>query len=67
MSAAYLAVIVPQGQNEVTQSQVHGGVAGKFWKLVELIQFHHVRAHTQSLATLVGLVEGLEVRTEAWN
>jgi len=62
---AYFAVFVPGGQDEVTQSQIHGGITGKFWKLVKLIQLHHVRPHTQSLATLVRLVEGLEVRTQA--
>lgn len=67
MSAVYLAVLVPGGQNKVTQSQVHGGVAGKFWKLVKLIQLHHIRPHAQSLAALIRLVEGLEVRTQAWN
>lgn len=64
---AHLAVLVPGGQDEVPQGQVHGGIPGKLWKLVELVQLHHVGPHTQSLAALVGLVEGLEVRTEAWN
>lgn len=67
LTAPYLAVPVPGGQDEVTESQVHGGVTGKFWKLVKLIQLHHIRAHTQSLAAFIRLVEGLEVRTQAWN
>lgn len=46
MSAVYLAVFVPGGQNKVTQSQIHGGIAGKFRKLVKLIQLHHIRPHT---------------------
>lgn len=67
MSAVYLAVLVPGGQNKVTQSQIHGGITGKFWKLVKLIKLHHIRSHTQSLATLIRLVEGLEVWTQTWN
>ena len=67
MNAVYLAILVPGSQNEVTQSQIHGGVAGEFWKLVKLIQLHHVGPHTQSFSTLVRLVEGLEVWTQAWN
>lgn len=67
MSATYHAIPVPGGQNEVTQSQIHGGVAGKFWELVKFIQLHHIRPHTQSLSALIGLVEGLEVWTQAWN
>lgn len=64
---AYHAVTVPGGQNKVSQSQIHGGVTGKFWELIKFIQLHHVRPHTQSLSTLVGLIEGLEVRTQAWD
>lgn len=66
-SALYHAIPVPGGQNKVTQSQIHGRVPGKFWKLVKFIQLHHVRPHTQSLSALIGLVEGLEVRRQAWN
>lgn len=63
----YRAVTAPGGQNKVSQSQIHGGVTGKFWELIKFIQLHHVRPHTQSLSTLVGLIEGLEVWTQAWN
>lgn len=63
----YLAVLVPWGQNKVAQSQIHGGITGKFWKLIKLIKLHHIRSHTQSLAALVRLVEGLKVWTHAWN
>lgn len=67
MSAVYHAIPVPGGQDKVTQSQIHGGIAGKFWELVKFIQLHHIRPNTQSLSTLIGLVEGLEVWTQAWN
>ncbi len=67
LSVVYLAVLVPGGQNKVTQSQIHGGIAGEFWKLVQLIQLHHIWSHAQSFAALIGLVEGLEVWTQAWN
>lgn len=63
----YRGVTVPGGQDEVTQSQVHGGIAGKFRKLVKFVQLHHIWPDTQSFSTLVGLVERLEVRTQAWN
>ncbi len=63
----YLAVLVPGGQDKVPQSQIHGGITGKFWELVKLIQLHHIRSHTQSLSTLIRLVEGLVVWTQAWN
>lgn len=63
----FFAVCVPQSEDEVSQGQVHGGVSRILWKLVELIQFHHVWPHTQSLATLIGLVEWLEVPVHAEN
>lgn len=61
----YFAVCVPQSEDEVSQSQVHGGVSRILWKLIELIQLHHVGPHTQSFATLIGLVERLEVAVHA--
>ena len=64
---AYRAVPVPGGQDEVAQGQVHGGISGELRELVQLVQLHHVWSHTQGLSTLVGLVEGLEVRTQPWN
>lgn len=67
ISTVNLAVLVPGGQNKVTQSQIHGGIPGKFWKLIKLVQFHHIWTHTQSLATLIRLVEGLEVWAQTWN
>lgn len=63
----YCGVPIPGGQNKVTQSQVHGGVAGKFWELVKFIQLHHIWPHAQSFSALIGLVERLEVGTHAWN
>lgn len=66
-SGGYRAVPVPGGQDKVSQRQIHSGVTGKFWELVKFIQFHHIRSHAQSLSTLIGLVEGLEIRTQAWN
>jgi len=64
---SFFAVSVPQGEDEVPQSQVHGGVSGTLWELIELVQLHHVRPHTQGFAALVGLVERLEVPVHAWN
>ena len=61
----YFAVCVPQSEDEVSQSQVHGGVSRILWKLIELIQLHHIGPHTQSFATLIGLVEWLEVAVHA--
>lgn len=58
---------MPQGEDEVPQSQVHGGVSGILGELVELVQLHHVRPHAQGFATLVGLIERLEVPVHAWN
>lgn len=66
-SGVNLAVPVPRSQDQVSQSQVHGGISGKLWKLVELVQLHHVWSDTQSFPTLVRLVERLEVRTQTWN
>lgn len=63
----YLTLSMPRSQDEVSQGKVHGWVTRKFWKLVELVQLHHVWPHTQSLATFVRLVERLEVRTQTWN
>ena len=63
----HLAVSEPQGEDEIPQSQVHGGVPRIFRELVELIQLHHVWPHTQGFAALVGLVERLEVPVHAWN
>lgn len=63
----YFAVSVPQGQDEVPQGQVHGGVSRILWELIELIQLHHVRPHAQGFAALIGLVERLEVPVHAWN
>lgn len=67
MPCTYFAVSVPQGQDEVPQGQVHGGVPGVLRELVELIQLHHVRPHAQGFAAFVGLVERLEVPVHAWD
>lgn len=63
----YRAVPVPGGQDKVSQCQIHRGVTGKFWELIKFVQFHHIGSHTQSLSTLIGLVERLEIWTQAWN
>lgn len=62
---SFFAVCVPQCEDEVSQSQVHGGVPRILWELVELIQLHHVWPHAQRFPTLVGLVERLEVPVHA--
>lgn len=66
-SVLYRTVPVPGGQDEVAQGQVHGGVAGKLRKFIQLVQLHHIGSHTQGLPTLIGLIEGLEVWTQPWN
>ena len=65
--STHLAVSIPQGKDEIPQSQVHGGVPGILWELIELIQLHHVWPHAQGFAALVGLVERLEVPVHAWH
>lgn len=63
----YFAVSEPQREDEVPQSQVHGGVSGILRELIELVQLHHVWPHAQGFTALVGLIERLEVPVHAWS
>lgn len=67
MSISYLAVCVPQSQNQVSQCQVHGRVSWIFWELIELIQFHDIWPHTKCFPTFIGLVKRLEILVHACN
>lgn len=66
-SISYLAVCIPQSQNQVSQGQIHGRISWIFWELIELIQFHDIWPYTKCFPAFVGLVKRLEILVHSCN